>query len=127
MTTLNGNTGVYLQYAHARVCSILRKAEAATPAVVDIAGPMEPAERELALCLDGYGTVLAEVADTMEPHQLAGYLYELARVYTGFYDSCPVIAADKPIRSNRIALCQLAARTLELGLGQLGIAAPERM
>ncbi|MFI1240682.1 arginine--tRNA ligase [Nocardia salmonicida] len=127
MTTLNGNTGVYLQYAHARVCSILRKADAATSAIVDIGGPMEPAERELALCLDGYSTVLAEVADTLEPHRLTGYLYELARAYTGFYDSCPVLAADEPIRSNRISLCQLTARTLEIGLGQLGIAAPQRM
>ncbi|WP_405150568.1 arginine--tRNA ligase [Nocardia salmonicida] len=127
MTTLNGNTGVYLQYAHARVCSILRKADAATSTVVDIGGPMEPAERELALCLDGYSTVLAEVADTLEPHRLAGYLYELARAYTSFYDSCQVLAADEPIRSNRITLCQLTARTLETGLGQLGIAAPQRM
>ncbi|WP_082844360.1 arginine--tRNA ligase [Nocardia salmonicida] len=127
MTTLNGNTGVYLQYAHARVCSILRKADAATSTVVDVGGPMEPAERELALCLDGYGTVLAEVAYTLEPHRLVGYLYDLARVYTGFYDSCPVLAANEPIRSNRISLCQLTARTLEIGLGQLGIAAPQRM
>ncbi|WP_229739764.1 arginine--tRNA ligase [Nocardia rhizosphaerihabitans] len=127
MTALNGNTGVYLQYAHARVCSILRKAGAATPAVVDSAGPLEPAERELALALDGYGTVLAEAADALEPHRLAGYLYDLARAYTSFYDSCPVITADEPIRSNRIALCQLTARTLALGLGQLGMAAPQRM
>ncbi|MEV0773380.1 arginine--tRNA ligase [Nocardia salmonicida] len=127
MTTLNGNTGVYLQYAHARVRSILRRAEATTLSTVDTAIPLEPAERELALVLDGYGTVLAEVADVLEPHRLAGYLYELARAYTTFYDACPVIAADEPIRSNRIALCQLTARTLELGLGHLGMAAPKRM
>lgn len=127
MTSLNGNTGVYLQYAHARVRSILRKAGVATQATVDTRGPLEPAERELALALDGYGTVLAEVAEALEPHRLAGYLYDLARAYTSFYDSCPVIAAGEPIRSNRIALCQLTARTLELGLGQLGIAAPQRM
>ncbi|WP_083884469.1 arginine--tRNA ligase [Nocardia higoensis] len=127
MTALNGNTGVYLQYAHARVCSILRKTGTTTPAAVDTLAPLEPAERELALALDGYGTVLGEVAETLEPHRLAGYLYELARTYTSFYDSCPVIAADEPIRSNRMALCQLTARTLELGLGQLGIAAPQRM
>ncbi|MGQ4597137.1 arginine--tRNA ligase [Nocardia sp. R6R-6] len=127
MTALNGNTGVYLQYAHARVCSILRKAGATTRASVDTLGPLEPAERELALALDGYGTILAEVAEALEPHRLAGYLYDLARAYTTFYDSCPVITADEPIRSNRIALCQLTARTLERGLGQLGIAAPQRM
>ncbi|KQY36823.1 arginine--tRNA ligase [Nocardia sp. Root136] len=127
MTTLNGNTGVYLQYAHARVCSILRKAHATTQVMVDTAGPLEPAERGLALALDYYGTVLAEVAEVLEPHRLAGYIYDLARAYTTFYDTCPVIAADGPIRSNRIALCQLTARTLELGLGQLGMAAPRRM
>jgi len=127
MTALNGNTGVYLQYAHARVCSILRNAGVTTPATIDVLGPLEPAERELALALDGYGTVLGEVAETLEPHRLAGYLYDLARTYTGFYDSCPVVAADEPIRSNRIALCQLTARTLARGLEQLGIAAPERM
>ncbi|MFI5499104.1 arginine--tRNA ligase [Nocardia asteroides] len=129
MTSLNGNTGVYLQYAHARVCSILRKAGSSFTAhsSVDVHGPLEPAERELALVLDGYGTVLGEVAETLEPHRLAGYLYVLARTYTSFYDSCPVLSSDEPIRSNRIALCQLTARTLELGLGHLGIAAPQRM
>ncbi|MFD3707112.1 arginine--tRNA ligase [Nocardia sp. NPDC058658] len=127
MTMLNGNTGVYLQYAHARVRSILRKADATTLSTVNTAVPLDPAERELALVLDGYGTVLAEVADVLEPHRLAGYLYELARSYTTFYDACPVLAATEPIRSNRIALCWLTARTLELGLGQLGMAAPQRM
>ncbi len=127
MTTLNGNTGVYLQYTHARVCSILRRAEATTSAAIDALGPLHPAERDLALALDSYGVVLAEVADALEPHRLAGYLYDLARTYTAFYESCPVVAAEEPTRSNRIALCQLTARTLELGLGQLGSAAPQRM
>ncbi|GGL07076.1 arginine--tRNA ligase [Nocardia jinanensis] len=127
MTAFNGNTGVYLQYAHARIRSILRRAGESTAAVVEAAVPLEPAERELALALDGCATVLDEVAATLEPHRLAGYLYDLARAFTAFYDSCPVLVAPEPVRGNRIALCHLAARTLAQGLDLLGIAAPQRL
>lgn len=127
MTAFNGNTGVYLQYAHARICSILRKAEDRQGISIDPSITLEPAERVLALTLDGYGTVLAEVATTLEPHRLAGYLYELARAFTGFYDTCPVLTATEPVRGNRLALAQLTARTLAHGLELLGIAAPERL
>ncbi|WP_328660722.1 DALR anticodon-binding domain-containing protein [Nocardia salmonicida] len=64
----------------------------------------------------------AKVAEAFEPRRLAKCRYDLARAYTTFYDLYPVVAADKPIRSNRIALCQLSAQTLEQGLGQLGMA-----
>lgn len=126
MTAFNGNTGVYLQYAHARIRSILRRTDRAGVSV-DPEIPLEPAERELALTLDGYATVVAEVAATLEPHRLAGYLYDLARAFTGFYDTCPVLTAAGPVRGNRIALCESTARTLAHGLGCLGIAAPERL
>ncbi|NUP27603.1 MAG: arginine--tRNA ligase, partial [Nocardia sp.] len=126
MTAFNGNTGVYLQYAHARIRSILRRA-GEPAAAVESTGPLEAAERELALTLDGYSTVVDEVAATLEPHRLAGYLYDLARAFTAFYDSCPVLSAPEPVRGNRIALCHLAARTLAHGLGLLGIAAPQRL
>jgi arginyl-tRNA synthetase len=127
MTAFNGNAGVYLQYAHARICSILRKAEDLDGISVDPSMTLEPAERELGLTLDGYGTVIAEVATALEPHRLAGYLYELARALTGFYDACPVLTATEPVRGNRLALSQLTARTLGHALGLLGIAAPERL
>ncbi|BDU07950.1 arginine--tRNA ligase [Nocardia cyriacigeorgica] len=127
MTAFNGNTGVYLQYAHARICSILRKAEDLDGISVDPSVTLEHAEREFGLTLDGYGTVIAEVAATLEPHRLAGYLYELARAFTGFYDACPVLTAPEPVRGNRLALSRLTARTLGHGLGLLGIAAPERL
>ncbi|MBF6340312.1 arginine--tRNA ligase [Nocardia abscessus] len=126
MTALTGNTAVYLQYAHARIRSILRKAGEPTP-VVDAGQALEPAERALALELDAYGNTVIEVAATLEPHRLCGYLYELARDFTAFYDSCPVLTAAEPTRTNRLALCALTARTLAHGLGLLGIAAPERM
>jgi arginyl-tRNA synthetase len=124
MVALSGNTGVYLQYAHARVRSILRKADTFT---VDPGLPLAPAERALVLALDGYGSTLTEVGETLEPHRLCGYLYDLARTFTSFYDSCPVLPAPEPVRGNRLALCTLTARTLANGLDLLGITAPDRM
>ncbi|WP_083897985.1 arginine--tRNA ligase [Nocardia vinacea] len=126
MVALNGNTSVYLQYAHARIRSILRKAQ--DHAVrIDPTSALEPAERALALELDAYGIVVSEVAATLEPHRLCGYLYRLARDFTAFYETCPVLTAPGQIRKNRLALCDSTARTLAHGLGLLGIAAPERM
>lgn len=127
MTAFNGNTGVYLQYAHARVCSILRKADEPGAVRIDTTATLEPAERALLFVLDEYAMILADVAETLEPHRLANYLYELARAFTTFYDTCPVLSVVEPVRSNRIAVCQLTVRTLAHGLELLGIAAPARM
>jgi arginyl-tRNA synthetase len=126
MVSFTGNTGVYLQYAHTRICSILRKA-GDVAGEVDPTVPFHPAERALALALDEFGDTLAEVSATLEPHRLCGYLYELAKAFTDFYETCPVLTALEPLRANRVALCQLSARTLRCGLDLLGIAAPERM
>lgn len=125
MVSLTGNTGVYLQYAHARVRSILRKA--ADAPTVDPTLPLAPAERALVLALDAYGSTLVEVGETLEPHRLCGYLYDLARAFTSFYDTCPVLTAPLPARGNRLALCALTASTLAHGLDLLGITAPDRM
>jgi arginyl-tRNA synthetase len=129
MVSLNGNTGVYLQYAHARIQSILRRLPAKEwDTTVDAALPLQPAERALALCLDESTEVLGDVADTLEPHRLCSYLFTLAKTYTSFYETCPVLQAETAgLRNNRIALCRLTARTLTTGLGLLGIEAPERM
>jgi arginyl-tRNA synthetase len=126
MVSFNGNTGVYLQYAHTRICSILRKAGDGT-VEVDPMLPLHPAERALVLAADAFGDTLAEVGRVLEPHRLCSHLYELAKAFTDFYEACPVLSAAEPVRTNRIALCQLSARTLRQGLNLLGIAAPERM
>jgi arginyl-tRNA synthetase len=129
MVSLQGNTGVYLQYAHARIRSILRKAPGrATPAAVNDTVALEPAERRLAMLLDEFGDAVLSVTETLEPHRLSAYLYGLAQAFTDFYESCPVLKAEsEPVRDNRIVLCQLTGDTLALGLGLLGIAAPDRM
>jgi arginyl-tRNA synthetase len=126
MVSFSGNTGVYLQYAHTRICSILRKAGDAS-AQVDPTVPLHSAERALILAVDGFGDVLAEVGRLLEPHRLCGHLYELAKAFTDFYEACPVLSAPTSVRGNRIALCRLTAATLRQGLSLLGIAAPERM
>jgi arginyl-tRNA synthetase len=129
MVSLQGNTGVYLQYAHARIRSILRKLPAgASAGVVDVAVPLEPAERRLAMLLDDLAQVIASVGEVFEPHRLCSYLYALAQAFTDFYEACPVLRAPTDaIRANRVAICQLTGDTLKLGLELLGIAAPDRL
>ncbi|MBA0053273.1 arginine--tRNA ligase [Streptomyces sp. AJS327] len=127
MVSFNGDTGVYLQYTHTRIASILRRAQD-SPAAFDTSAELEPAERLLAWELDSFAEALDAVSGTLEPHRLAGYLYSLARAYTSFYEACPVLGAPTPeVRANRLALSSLARTTLATGLGLLGITAPDRM
>ncbi|MFC5721973.1 arginine--tRNA ligase [Streptomyces gamaensis] len=127
MVSLNGDTSVYLQYAYARVQSILRKAgDAAPKAHAEL--PLAPAERALALHLDEFAETLAAVAGTYEPHKLAAYLYQLASAYTTFYDQCPVLKAETPeLVEQRLFLCDMTARTLRQGMELLGLRTPERL
>ncbi|MFI5976823.1 arginine--tRNA ligase [Streptomyces sp. NPDC051452] len=127
MVSLNGDTSVYLQYAYARIQSILRKAGEARPA----AHPeleLAPAERALGLHLDRFGETVLEAAASYEPHKLAAYLYQLASLLTTFYDQCPVLKAQTPEQmENRLFLCDVTARTLHQGMALLGIRTPEKL
>ncbi|MER5452300.1 arginine--tRNA ligase [Streptomyces sp. NPDC002766] len=127
MVSLNGDTSVYLQYAYARIQSILRKAGETKPA----AHPeleLTAAERALGLHLDAFGDTVFEAAAEYAPHKLAAYLYQLASLYTSFYDKCPVLKADTPAQvENRLFLCDMTARTLHQGMALLGIRTPERL
>ncbi|WP_437956769.1 arginine--tRNA ligase [Sorangium sp. So ce119] len=127
MLAFEGNTAPYLMYAHARIRSIFRKGgvESARGAGFALG---DPAERALALELLRFGAVLEDVAATLEPHRLCGYLFELAGSFTTFYERCPVLRAESDeVRRSRLALCDLTAEVLAKGLGLLGIDAPERM
>jgi arginyl-tRNA synthetase len=130
MLAAEGRTGPYLQYAHARIHSIFRKA--AETGVARQAGSAvalrESAERKLALELLDFGTAVVEAGESLRPHRLCGYLYDLATAFTAFFETCPVLKApDDATRTSRLALCDATARVLARGLGLLGIAAPERM
>jgi arginyl-tRNA synthetase len=130
MLTFEGNTGPYLQYAHARIRSILRNAgdEAADVAqVTPIIG--EPQERALGMALLGFDAAVHDTIDKLGPHRLCTYLFDLAQTFTSFYEACPVLkpGVDERVRRSRLALCDLTARVLATGLGLLGIEAPERM
>ncbi len=129
MVSLSGNTGVYLQYAHARVRSILRRlaGEGEAPPLPDEVS-LAPSERALALLLDDFSRVVLDVGQTLEPHRLCTYLYSLSQAFTDFYESCPVLRAETADqRAVRTLLCSLTADTLKRGLELLGIAAPSRL
>ncbi|MER6560076.1 arginine--tRNA ligase [Streptomyces sp. NPDC001027] len=128
MVSLNGDTSVYLQYAYARIQSILRRAGEAGPAAhPELA--LAPAERALGLHLDRFGETVAEAAEAYEPHKLAAYLYQLASLLTTFYDQCHVLSPDNApeVVENRLFLVDLTARTLHQGMALLGIRTPERL
>jgi arginyl-tRNA synthetase len=130
MLDLAGNSAPYLQYAHARVRSIFRKAQTEGIAVDDLSASdkLEPAERALALELVSFDGAVAGAAETNQPHRICTYLFGLAGAFTTFYESCPVLKADSDEqRRSRLLLCDLTARVLATGLDLLGIAAPERM
>jgi arginyl-tRNA synthetase len=126
MVAFDGNTGPYLQYAHARIKSIFRRIDGASAD-----GPIRiehDAERALALRLLSFEDAVQQAADHLQPHRLATYLFELAQAFTDFYESCPILRADTDEqRASRLALADLTARTLATGLGLLGIAAPAQM
>jgi arginyl-tRNA synthetase len=127
MLSFEGNTAPYLQYSCVRVKSIFRKGG------LDEADPRgeialtEPAERRLAVKLVQFGETVHSVAAECYPNHLCGYLYELAEAFMRFYETCPVLKAAESVRASRLLLALLTARTIEKGLGLLGIETVERM
>jgi arginyl-tRNA synthetase len=127
MLALQGDTAPYLQYSHVRIRSIFRKLDAPfDPATAEI-HLNEEAEIHLARLLARFGEVLPTILEDFRPNLLANYVLELARAFHSYFEACPVLKAEEPIRSSRLALCDLTSRTLKQGLYLLGIAVPDRM
>lgn len=129
MLSFDGNTAPYLQYAHARICSIFRRGgvarESVRGATVMLA---EPQERALALQLLQFDSAVHDTLEKYSPHRLCTYLFDLAQAFTAFYEACPVLKDGyEATRESRLALCDTTARVLHQGLALLGIEAPERM
>ena len=126
MLALEGNTAPYLQYAHARVRSIFRKAgEGASGSAKFILD--QPQELALAKHILRLGEVIDAVARELKPHLLCAYLYELATKFSAFFEHCPVLKSEEPIRASRLALTDLTGRTIVVGLELLGISHPDAM
>jgi arginyl-tRNA synthetase len=121
--SLEGNSGPYLQYAHARARSILRKAGAEPEKLAD--SGLEPGERSLVRKLSKYPETVDKAVAELMPHHVCTYLYELAQVFNRFYENNRVIGDERqPVR---LFLVGQYAKTLREGLELLGIAAPEQM
>jgi len=132
MLAFEGNTAPYLMYAHARLCSIARKAgaragDAPGEAAAAVFSITAPAEKALALELVQLPGALERASEALQPHRLCQYLYEVASALTRFYEDCPVLSSEGALRASRLALCSVTARVLERGLDLLGIAAPAQM
>lgn len=120
--SLDGNSGPYLQYAHARACSILAKASSIPE---KIEGELEPDERTLAFALSQYQSVVERAVSELLPHHICGYLYDLAQTFNRFYERSRVLG--DPREATRLALVGSYRSVLADGLRTLGIEAPERL
>ena len=128
MLRLDGNSGPYMQYAHARVQSVLRKAaDAGVTGDGKVTTLKSPQEIALAKQLLSFGDSVASTARELKPHLLCLYLYETARAFSRFWESCPVLQSEGDVQSSRLALAELTGKTLAAGLDLLGIAHPDRM
>jgi arginyl-tRNA synthetase len=137
MLALQGNTAPYLQNAYVRIRSIFRKADVAAPLSRDETRRQsgaatnfvlnEAAEITLARRLCQFAEIVPQVLNDFRPNILANYLFELANGFHAFYEACPVLRSDEPVRSSRLALSELTGRVLQRGLDLLGIKVPERM
>lgn len=127
---LEGNSGPYLQYAYARVCSLLDKYATQVPESDPLQNTLlleEPVEKQLVLRLMQFPAAVLRAAEIMKPNVLADYLYGVSQTYSSFYQRLPVLKAEPAVRDSRIHLCAMVAQVLSTGLSLLGIRTPRRI
>ncbi|UNC49742.1 arginine--tRNA ligase [Enterobacter huaxiensis] len=129
MLAFEGNTAPYMQYAYTRVLSVFRKADIDESVLANAAVTItEDREAQLAARLLQFEETLTVVARDGTPHVMCAYLYDLAGLFSGFYEHCPILSAEsEAVRNSRLKLAQLTAKTLKLGLDTLGIETVDRM
>ena len=127
----NGNTGPFIQYTHARIRSILRKAEAegiALPETLDADMPLNQKETELIQKMNEYGAAVEQAGKDYSPSGIANYCYELTKEFNQFYHDYSILSADSDKEKTvRLVLAANVAKTLKNGMNLLGIEVPERM
>ena len=134
MISFQGNAGPYLQYAYARLSSIFRKGEIDVEALWTGASQQGSFELEdhaetqaLAKHLLRFADLLHQATESLQPHLVCDHLYQLARLFSAFYEACPILKAEGGLRHSRLSLAALAGAQLRLGLSLLGIGVVERM
>ncbi len=124
--SFEGETGPYVQYAHARINSILKKSKGLF-GEVDYSLLKNPLEQEIITKLSKYPEVVAQAADGYKPSLVARYLLELAKSFNEFYHECPILKAKEPLRSTRLGMITAIKIVIRNGLGLLGISSPDEM
>ncbi|MFB6349121.1 arginine--tRNA ligase [Moraxella sp. ZJ142] len=127
MLSFEGNTAPYMQYAYTRIRSIFTKAGLDLHALTGEIAIGNDKEHQLAIKLLQFEEVLLSVVKDGMPHLLCQYLFELAGIFSGFYESCPILSTEEPTKTSRLLLAALTAKTLKQGLTLLGIKTVEKM
>ena len=128
MLSFEGNTAPYLQYAYTRVLSVFRKSDISEDSLTGDISLGSDKERALATRLIQFDEAITTVANEGTPHVLCAYLYEIATLFSSFYENCPILTAENEnLKQSRLKLASLTAKTLKVGLDMLGIKTVDKM